>query len=79
VQNAKGLSGVIAHIFGFAGKKPQIPLPEKLSILDDKAALAAQLRQWADVPMLKRIIVSHGEIIEDDPAGVLRDVAKTLD
>ncbi|HEY1707292.1 MAG TPA: hypothetical protein VGG10_03435 [Rhizomicrobium sp.] len=79
VQNAKGLSGVIAHVFGFAGKKPQIPLPEKLSILDDRKALAAQFRSWAADPSLKRIIVSHGEIIDNDPAGVLRDVAATLD
>jgi hypothetical protein len=78
VQNAKGIDAVIARIFGFAGKKPQIPLPEKLSIIDDQAALAAQLREWADDPSLKRIIVSHGEIIEDNPSSVLRDVAKTL-
>jgi hypothetical protein len=79
VQNAKGINGVIAHIFGFSGKKPQIPLPEKLSILDDKKALAAQFRDWAADPALKRIVVSHGEIVEEDPAGVLRDVAATLD
>lgn len=79
VQNAKGINGIVARVFGFSGKKPQIPLPEKLSILDDKQALAAQLRQWSDIPTLKRIVVSHGEIIEDDPVGVLRDVAKTLD
>jgi hypothetical protein len=79
VQNAKGLDGVIARVFGFAGKKPQIPLPEKLSILDDKAALAAQFSAWATDPGLKRIVVSHGEIIEVDPAAVLRDVARTLE
>jgi hypothetical protein len=79
VQNAKGINGVIAYVFGFAGKPPKIPLPEKLSIIDDKKALAAQLREWADMPTLKRIVVSHGEIIDTDPAGVLRDVAKTLD
>jgi hypothetical protein len=78
VQNAKGINNVVAHVFGFAGKKPKIPLPEKLSVLDDKAALAAQFRQWADDASLKRIIVSHGEIIEDNPAGVLRDVAAAL-
>jgi hypothetical protein len=78
VQNAKGLNGVIAHLFGFAGKKPQIPLPEKLSILNDRKALATQFRSWADDPSLKRIVVSHGEIIDTDPAGVLRDVAATL-
>lgn len=76
LQNARGLNGMIP---GFAGKKPQIPLPEKLSILDDKAALAGQFRARADDPKLKRIVVSHGEVIEDDPAGVLRDIARTLE
>jgi hypothetical protein len=78
VQNATGVNGVIARLFGFAGEKPQIPLPEKMSIIDDKKALAAQFRAWAELP-LTRIVVSHGEPIADDPAGVLREVAATLD
>jgi hypothetical protein len=77
VQNATGVNGVIAHLFGFAGERPQIPLPEKLSIIDDKNALAAQFRAWAEMP-LKRIVVSHGEPIIDDPAAVLREVSATL-
>lgn len=79
VQNGKGLNGIVTRLFGFAGNPPKIPLPEKLSIIGDRPALAAQLRAWADIADLKRIIVSHGEIIEDDPKAVLRDVAKTLD
>lgn len=78
VQNATGVNGVIARLFGFAGDKPQIPLPEKLGIIDDRKALAAQFRAWAELP-LRRIVVSHGEPIVDDPAGVLREVANTLE
>jgi len=77
VQNATGVNGVIARLFGFAGERPQIPLPEKLSIIDDKQALATQFRAWAQAP-LKRIVVSHGEPVTDDPAGVLREVAAML-
>jgi len=77
VQNATGINGVIARLFGFAGERPRIPLPEKLSIIDDKTALAAQFRAWAEMP-LKRIVVSHGESITVDPTGVLREVAATL-
>jgi hypothetical protein len=77
VQNATGVNGVIARLFGFAGERPQIPLPEKMSIIDDKKALAAQFRAWAQTP-LKRIVVSHGEPITDDAAAVLREVAATL-
>jgi hypothetical protein len=78
VQNAKGINSVVAWVFGFSGKQPKIPFPEKLSIIDDKAALAAQFQAWAADPALTRIIVSHGDIIEGDPAKVLRDVARAL-
>jgi hypothetical protein len=74
-----GFTGWLWRVMGFAGDAPQIPLPEKLTILDDKAALAAQLRNWANDPALKRILVSHGDPIETDPAGALRALAAALD
>jgi hypothetical protein len=77
VQNATGVDGVIARLFGFAGDKPQIPLPEKLGVIDDRKALAAQFRAWAVLP-IKCLLMSHGEPITDDPSGVLREVAATL-
>ena len=40
-------------------------------------ALAAQFCAWAQNP-LKRIVLSHGEPITDDPAAILREVAATL-
>ncbi len=63
---------------GFAGDKPHVPGPIKMMFIADKTALAAQLRQWAALPSLKRIIVSHGAIIETDPQGVLRNLAASL-
>ena len=36
VQNAKGINGLVAWAFGFSGKPPQIPLPDKLSKLTTK-------------------------------------------
>jgi hypothetical protein len=35
-------------------------------------------RQVAARPELRRIVVSHHEVIDRDPARVLRDVAATL-
>jgi hypothetical protein len=66
------------RLMGFAGDKPHVPGPIKMMIIADKTALAAQLRQWAALPSLKRIIVSHGAIIETDPQGVLRNLAASL-
>jgi hypothetical protein len=45
----------------------------------DKAALAAQFRRWADLPSLKRILVSHGSAILEDPPRVLRQLAAFLE
>ena len=46
-------------------------------LIADKAALAAQFRAWADAG-LRRIIPSHGTVI-DDPAPVLRRLAAELE
>jgi hypothetical protein len=47
-------------------------------LVSDKAALARQLRQWAELPELKRVLVSHGTPIEDDPKAALRKLARSL-
>jgi hypothetical protein len=44
-----------------------------------KNEVARQFRSWADHASLRRIIVSHGEPIETDPAGALRTLAASLD
>jgi hypothetical protein len=67
------------RVMGFAGIEPHVPLPAKMTMVDDKAALAAQPRRWVDLPSLKRILVSHGSTIEDDPRGVLRNLAASLE
>jgi len=78
VRDASGFGGWMLRLMGFAGNEPQVPLPIKLSLVKDKAALARQLRQWAELPSLKRILVSHGSAIENDPRGTLRKLAASL-
>jgi hypothetical protein len=79
IHGAHGLRGWLLKLMGFAGEEAQIPAPVKMQFADGRAALAGQLRRWAQVPDLKRIIVSHGDIIETDPAGVLTRLADSLD
>jgi hypothetical protein len=57
---------------------PQVPRVIRHKIIDDETALADQFEDWAADPALRRIIVSHGDVIEDDPARVLRALAKDL-
>jgi hypothetical protein len=47
-------------------------------LINDTAALRAQLSEWAGIESLKRILVSHGAAIEDNPRQVLRDLAASL-
>lgn len=78
IHDAHGLSGLVLRLFGFAGDEPKIPRAVKPKLIDDKAALRFQFLEWADDPTLKRILVSHGDAIEDDPRGVLRHIAESL-
>ena len=63
----------------FGVKRPQIAREVRWLLINDKAALARQLRLWAAIPDLKRIILSHGQMIETSPAAALESIALTLD
>ena len=78
IRDTHGFGGWMLRLMGFAGDAPHVPAPVKLAIVADKAALAAQLRRWADMTP-KRIVVSHGEIIESDCQAELRKLAAALD
>jgi hypothetical protein len=79
IRDAHGFSGWLLKLMGFAGDEPHVPGPVKLGMGKSKADLAVQLRAWAAVPGLKRIIVSHGDTIEHDPRGALVALAEALE
>ena len=79
IRDAKGFGGWLLRVAGFAGDEPNVPTVVKMMMVDDTAALRLQLIEWAAIPTLTRIIVSHGDIIEDNPRQVLRDLAASLD
>ena len=64
------------RLLGFAGART--PPVYKMMFLTDKAALKAKYEAWATTPGLKRIVPTHGLVVENDPAGVLRAAAKRL-
>jgi hypothetical protein len=78
IRGAFGFGGWLLRMMGFAGDGPHIPLPVKLTLVEDKDALRAQLLQWAQLPSLRRILVSHGAPIEEHPEQVLRELADSL-
>jgi hypothetical protein len=80
IRHPKGLgANIMARLFGFGVKRPQMAREVKWLLVKDKGAIAAQLRGWAEIPDLRRLIVSHGDIITARPAEVLKAVASTLD
>ena len=78
IRDARGASGFILKIMKFAGSKPHIPRPVRARLVDDRKALRDQLVGWAALPNLRRILVSHGDIIDGDPAAALRTLAASL-
>ena len=78
LHDRPGFGGWLFRIMGFTGNEPRIPAVVELREIKDKAALRGQLERWARIHDLNRIIVSHGEIVTRDPAGVLDRLAETL-
>lgn len=78
VRTARGIMKWVLRAMGFAGKAPQVPRVYKARAIKDAGAVADRFRTWADLPDLRRILVSHGAIIEGDPVRVLRDLAGRL-
>ena len=68
---------VMSRLMGF-GPTPRIPRVARRMFVKDAAALAAQLRDWGSLEGLRRVIPSHGDIIDRDPAVVLVGLAKSL-
>jgi hypothetical protein len=72
-----GVSGwVLKHVTQSSGG-PKVSRLAKLLMISDAAAFAAQLDSIAAQP-IARVIVSHEDIIVDDPAGALQRIAASL-
>lgn len=80
VRHPHGLGAqIMARLMGFGVSGPQVPRVVKSKMIENKPALARQLRDWAAIPDLRRVIVSHGIPIEDRPAAALTAIADSLE
>jgi hypothetical protein len=79
IDNRPGFGGWLMKISGMTGQQPHFP-PSLVAhrSIRDKPALRQQLEAWSDLYTLKRIIVSHGAIIDKNPGEVLRGLARQL-
>ena len=79
VRHPHGLGAkIMARLFGFGVKAPETPLVARRLYVKDANALASWLKEWARESRLARIVVSHGDVIEDAPREVLSHVATAL-
>jgi hypothetical protein len=77
MPHGHGVSGwVLKHVTQSSGG-PRVSRLARLLLIKEPAAFAAQLDELAAQP-IARVIVSHEDMITDDPAGTLRRIAASL-
>ena len=79
IRDSSGFGGWLLRMMEFAGDAPHIPKPVKLKMVADKVALRAQLTQWAELESLNRVLLSHGDTIEERPSQALLELVSSLE
>ena len=72
-----GLAGIGLRVLGFRPGHPTMPKLVQMKLVKDRAAVAAQLQTWSQIAGLERVLVSHGDPI-DDARGTLLQLAGML-
>lgn len=75
VPPQKGMRGFIWKLFGFTSEAPKTPRFVVKKKIKDRSAFKSQLERWAKIKNLRRVIVSHGAIVENDVPDALRNIA----
>jgi hypothetical protein len=78
MRHGKGFQGFMFKMMGFTADTPNVPMPTRMLLIKDKPGLKSLLGQLADTPALKRLIVSHGDMLEAGAADGLRQAIQTF-
>ncbi len=81
VFNMPHVGGAMGWFLRYATRStggPVISRVSRLLVIHDKAAIVRELQALADIPQLKRVIVSHHQIIDEEPGEVSRSLARSL-
>ncbi|MGZ3416411.1 MAG: hypothetical protein ACXVEF_21385 [Polyangiales bacterium] len=78
LSNRPGVIGWIFQKIGLTGDQPHVAPPVARRLVKDRAALREQLERWSGLRRLKRVIISHGDIIDHDAAATLGRIARQL-
>lgn len=78
MPHLKGFTGfVLKSITGSTGG-PKVSRVMKWFVVADKKAFRSHLERLADIPDLRRIVVSHHQVIDRDASATLREVASKV-
>jgi len=69
-----GFTGWMFRLLGSTGK-PTVTPTFRLAMVKDKPAFRAHLTRLAALPKLRRLVVAHGDVIDERPAEVLQHLA----
>jgi hypothetical protein len=78
LANRSGFSGWLFKAIGMTGDHAHVPPLIRMRKVVDRKALGTALAQWARLPRLERVIISHGPIIGKDAGKVLSRVAREV-
>lgn len=78
MPHGSGFNGAILRYITQSTGGPKVSRVGRWLIIKDAKTFRRELERLASTPDLRRIIVSHHEVIDHDAARVLREVAATL-
>jgi hypothetical protein len=76
MPHQRGFSGFVLKRLTQSSGGPKLTRIARWFLVRDKAAVRAHLERLAGLPELRRVVVSHHEVI--DSPGVLREIAATI-
>ncbi|MGE0547567.1 MAG: hypothetical protein AB7O24_26260 [Kofleriaceae bacterium] len=78
MPHASGFGGfIMKHVTKSSGS-PRVSRLARIAFVSDRAAVRSHFERLAAVPDLRRIVVSHHLVIDENPAGALREAAAAL-
>ncbi len=78
VDHRPGFGGWLLRMAGFTGGGPKIPNLVAMKTIKDRGAFRDQLEEWSRIEKLRRIVVSHGDVIMENAPGVLHQLSTHL-
>jgi hypothetical protein len=77
-RHGKGFGGFLFKLMGFTADTPNVPPLTRMLLIKDKPGLKTLLQQLAATPSLKRVVLSHGDMLESGAADGLRQAIQTF-